>query len=256
MTTLVRVELEKLRTTGLPWALLAVSTALTLALALLRAIRSSGGNASSRLAGGPLSTAHGLADVLASPTYAMILAMALGTAATAGEFRHGTATVTYLAVPARTRVLAAKCCAALPAGALFGIAASAANTAVGLAFVAAHGYHLAVPAVTIIRYGVGDAVGCALLAALGVAAGTLIRSQVAAVITVFAWAFLIEGTLGSISGSIVPYLPFQAAASLAGATLPGGSTPLPFAAAAAVTAGAAFLLAAGAARVTLPRDIT
>jgi hypothetical protein len=128
----------------------------------------------------------------------MILAMALGAAATAGEFRHGTATVTYLAVPARTRVLAA----------------------------------------------------------LGVAAGTLIRSQVAAVITVFAWAFLIEGALGALSGSIVPYLPFQAAASLAGATLPGGSTPLPFGVAAAATAGAAFLLAAAAARIALPRDIT
>jgi hypothetical protein len=186
----------------------------------------------------------------------MILAMALGAAATAGEFRHGTATLTYLAVPARTRVLAAKCCAALPAGALFGIAASAVNTAAGLAFVAAHGYHLAVPAATIIRYAAGDAVGCALLAALGVAAGTLIRSQVAAVITVFAWAFLIEGALGALSGSIVPYLPFQAATSLAGATLPGGATPLPFAAAGAVTVGAAFLLAAAAARITLPRDIT
>jgi ABC-2 type transport system ATP-binding protein len=52
MTTLVRVELEKLRTTGLPWALLAASTALTLALVLLRAARSSGGNASARLATG------------------------------------------------------------------------------------------------------------------------------------------------------------------------------------------------------------
>jgi ABC-2 type transport system permease protein len=256
MTTLVRAELEKLRTIGLPWALLATSTALTLALALLRAVRSSSGNLNARLAAGPLSTAHGLTDVLASPTYAMILAMALGAAATAGEFRHGTATVTYLAVPARTRVLTAKCCAALPVGALFGIAASAASTAVGLAFVAAHGYPLAVPAATIIRYAAGDAVGCALLAAFGAAAGTLIRSQVAAVITVFAWAFLIEGALGALSGSIVPYLPFQAAISLAGATLPGGSTPLPFVAAAAITAGAAFLLAAAAARITLPRDIT
>ncbi len=64
--------------------------------------------------------------------------------------------------------------------------------------------------------------------------------------------FLAEG---AISGSIVPYLPFQATASLAGTTLPGGSPPLPFAAA-AVTAGAVFLLAAAAARVTLPRDIT
>ena len=66
----------------------------------------------------------------------------------------------------------------------------------------------------------------------------------------FAWACLIEGALGALSGSIVPYLPFQAATSLAGATLPGGATPLPFA------AGAAFLLAAAAARITLPRDIT
>jgi ABC-2 type transport system permease protein len=255
MTTLVRVELEKLRTVGLPWALLATSTAFTLALALLRAIRSSGQSANARLATGPLSTVRGLTEVLASPTYAMILAMTLGAAATAGEFRHGTATITYLAIPARTRVLIAKCCAALLAGALFGIAASAANTAVGLAFVAAHGYHLAVPAATIIRYAAGDAVGCALLAALGVAAGTLIRSQVAAVITVFAWAFLIEGSIGALSGSITAYLPFQAASSLAGAALPDGGTPLPFAAAAAVTA-AAFLLAAALARTTLARDIT
>jgi ABC-2 type transport system ATP-binding protein len=80
------------------------------------------------------------------------------------------------------------------------------------------------------------------------------RAASLSIITVFAWAFLIEGALGALSGSIVPYLPFQAAASLAGATLPGGATPLPFAA--AVTAGAAFLLAAAAARVTLPRDIT
>jgi ABC-2 type transport system permease protein len=256
MITLVRVELAKLRTTGLARALLAVSTALTLALALLRALRSSGGSVNSRLAAGPLFTAHGLTSVLASPAYAMILAMALGAAATAGEFRHGTATITYLAVPARTRVLTAKCCAALPAGALFGIAASAANTAVGLAFVAAHRYHLALPAATIVRYATGDAVGCALLAALGVAAGTLIRSQVAAVITVFAWAFLIEGALGALSGSLVPYLPFQAATSLAGATLPDSGTPLPFAAAAAVVAAAAAVIAAAAARITLPRDIT
>jgi hypothetical protein len=39
-------------------------------------------------------------------------------------------------------------------------------------------------------------------------------------------------------------------------TLPGGSMPLPFGAATAVTAGAAFLLAAAASRITLPRDIT
>jgi hypothetical protein len=52
MATLVRAGLEKLRTTGMPWVLLAASTALTLALALLRAIRSPGGSLNPRLAAG------------------------------------------------------------------------------------------------------------------------------------------------------------------------------------------------------------
>jgi hypothetical protein len=256
MARLIRVELFKLRSTGPPWALLAASTILTLALAVLRVSRSAGHAANARLAAAPLTTAHGLTDVLASPDYAMVLAMVLGAIAATSEFRHGTATWTYLAVPARARVLAAKCGAALPAGALVGIAASAANTAVALAYVAAHGYHLALPAATIIRYAAGDTIGCALLAALGVTAGTLIRSQVAVIITVFAWAFLIEGALAALSGSIAAYLPYQAATSLAGAALVSGTKPLPFAAAAAVIAGAAVIVAAVATRTTLPRDIS
>lgn len=254
MARLTRVELTKLRSTGLPWVLLAASTALTLLLAILRATRSgTGGNA--RLAAGPLNTARGLSAALASPDYALILAMVLGAVIASGEFRHRTATWTYLAAPARARVLTAKCAAALAAGALFGLAASVANTAVGLSFVAAHGYHLALGPETIIRYAAGDTLACALVTALGVGAGTLIRSQIAAVITVFAWSFLIEGILGALTASVAAYLPYQAAISLAGAPLTGGGTPLPFAAAAAVIAAAALVLAAAAARITLPKDI-
>jgi ABC-2 type transport system permease protein len=254
MARLTRVELAKLRSTGLPWVLLAASTALTLLVAILRATRS-GTSGNARLAAGPLNTAHGLSAVLASPDYALILAMVLGAVIASGEFRYRTATWTYLAVPARARVLTAKCAAALAAGGLFGLAASASNTAIGLSFVAARGYNLALGAATIIRYAAGETLGCGLLAALGVATGTLIRSQVAAVITVFAWSFLIEGILGALTASAAAYLPYQAAISLAGAPLTGGGTPLPFAAAAAVIAAAAVVAAAAAARITLPKDI-
>jgi len=57
----------------------------------------------------------GLRDALASTGFALIAAAVLGTVITAGEFRHKTATGTYLDQPGRTRVLAAKALAAAAA---------------------------------------------------------------------------------------------------------------------------------------------
>jgi hypothetical protein len=71
MATLVRVEVEKLRTAGLPRALLAVSTALTLAFALLRGHQVLRRQCRCPPGAGPLSNAHGLTDGLATSTYAM-----------------------------------------------------------------------------------------------------------------------------------------------------------------------------------------
>ena len=62
--------------------------------------------------------------------WGLLLGAVLGVTITSGEFRHQTATLTYLATPNRTRVLAAKMVAAAAAGAVFGLA-------VVLAFVAA-----------------------------------------------------------------------------------------------------------------------
>ena len=48
----------------------------------------------------------------------------LGVTISSGEFRHQTATLTYLATPNRTRVLAAKAVAAAAGGAVFGLVAT------------------------------------------------------------------------------------------------------------------------------------
>jgi ABC-2 type transport system permease protein len=156
----------------------------------------------------------------------------LGVTISSGEFRHHTATLTYLAAPSRARVLAAKAAAG-------GIAAAVCLS------------HLA---------------GAALLGVIGVVVGSLIRSQLATVVGVFAWTIIIESLIGGLFGSVRPYLPYTAATALAGTPLGSASfgpsrgvsgvAPLPFAAATALLAAIAIGLALIAARTTIRRDVS
>jgi ABC-2 type transport system permease protein len=230
MIRLIRVELLKLRTTRLTYGLLATAAALTGVFAVIEAARAGGVTVSS------------------------------------GEFRHSTATLTYLATPHRGRVLTAKVVAGACAGAVFGLAGYVMALGTGLIFVAARGDHVAVGDATLARYAVGHIVGTALLAAIGVGLGSLIRSQLAGVIAVFAWTIVIESIIGGLFTSIRPYLPYTAASTLSGTT-PGGSAfgpahgvsgpvALPFAAATALLAALAIVFAVVAARTTVGRDVT
>ena len=69
----------------------------------------------------------------------MILAAVLGLVVASGEFRHASATLTYLATPDRKRVLLAKLLAAAVIGAIFGLVAAAVSPSLGLAFTAGRG---------------------------------------------------------------------------------------------------------------------
>ena len=255
MTRLIQMELLKLRSTRLGYGLLATAAGLTTLFAVLNATR-----------GAAIDTADGLNKEFLTGVWAMLLAAVLGATVASGEFRHATATLTYLATPDRNRVLAAKAVAAGCAGAVFGLAGSFIATGTGLAFVAGHGYHLALGAATIARYVAGYAVGGALLAAAGCGLGSLIRSQLAAVIGVFVWTIVIESLLGGLFTSLRPYLPYTAATTMAGARLGfssfgpahgvAGGTPLPFAAAAGLVAAVAAVLSLAAARTTVQKDIS
>jgi ABC-2 type transport system permease protein len=260
MITLTRIELFKLRTVRLSYGLLAAAAGLSAAFAVLGAVRSGSG------AAGPLSTGAGLTAVLTTPTgIAILIAGVLGVTVTSGEFRHHTVTGTYLATPARTRVMTAKVAAAALAGAACGLVAAAVTTGIGLGFAAARGGHLALGGGTIARYGLGAVLGACLFAALGAGLGSLVRSQFGAVAGLLVWAVVAEPVIGALFTSARPYLPFVAATTLAGirpgaAGFGGGllasGDPLPFAAAAALVAGVTALIMAVAAGTTVPRDIT
>jgi ABC-2 type transport system permease protein len=261
MTPLIRAEWLKLRSTRLSYGLLATAAGLTALFSVLEASRAGNGKFVA-----PLYTTSGLTSVITGGVWALLLAAVLGVTVASGEFRHKTATATYLAAPHRSRVLGAKAVAAALGGAVFGLVGYAIALAAGLGFVAGHGYHVAISDGTLARYGAGHLVAGALLAVIGVGIGSLVRSQLAGVIGVFVWAIVIESLLGGLFTSVRPYLPYTAATTLSGSALGGsafgpahgltGGSPLPFAAATALLAGLAAVLAVLAARTTVRRDVT
>jgi ABC-2 type transport system permease protein len=262
MITLVRTELLKLRTMRMTWGLLAAAAALSAMFALLENNR-----AGSTGSGVPsISTANGMRTVTTVTGIAMLLAAVLGTIAANGEFRHSSATLTYLATPQRGRVLLAKTAAAGSLGLLFGLVAGVVATGIGLIFIQAHGDRVPLGTSTLVGHVVGAAVASALLAAVGVAVGTLVRSQLSTVIGVFLWAIVLESIIGGVYTGVRPYLPYTAATSMAGVTLGNaafgpahgvqGGGPLPFVGAAALIVVIAACIAFVAARTTLQRDIT
>ena len=135
MNRLIRTELLKLRTMRTTYGLALLVVAHTALFAALEATR-----AGSKVA--PISTAQGLATVSTATGVTMILAAILGVLLSSGEYRHTSASLTYLATPRRGRVLAAKAAAAALVGFLYGILAGLVATGTALVFIAAHNDHV------------------------------------------------------------------------------------------------------------------
>ncbi len=262
MTRLIRAELLKLRTARVSYGLLVTSVVLTAIFATLEAARA--GNGSSGVA--PISSASGLATVTTVTGFSMLMAAVLGVIVASGEFRHNTATFTYLATPGRSKVLMAKAAVAAVGGAAFGLVSSIVATTVGLAFVAGQGSHVSLGTGTLIGHGAGAVLAAALLGSVGVGIGSLVRSQLAGVIGIFVWGVVVESVVGGLFTSVRPYLPYTAATTLAGAQVGGaafgpahdlsGGGPLPFVGAALLLAGVSAAVALVAARTTVLSDIT
>jgi ABC-type transport system involved in multi-copper enzyme maturation permease subunit len=178
-----------------------------------------------------------------------VFAVVLGIRSITDEFRYGTVVVTVLGQQRRGRLLVAKAAVAAVAAAVVSAASVALMTGLALLLSAkAHGGLQ----VTVGDVGamVGLVLGAAVWAVLGVAVGTLVRQQVAAVVGGVVWVLVVENLGGGLLGAAASYLPGQAVQAMA--QLPGGlSTP----AAAAVLAGYAALLGTAARMSLVHRDV-
>lgn len=169
----------------------------------------------------PLTTAEGQRTLLAVGAGGAPLVAVLGAIGITGEFRHRTATATFLATPSRGQVVVAKLIAYAVTGAGYALACTAVTLAIALPWLAAKHIHLVVGGGALVGTVTGVTLALAIFGPIGVGVGALLREQVSAVLALLLYLLLVERILtsiGALNGWTL-YLPGQAQEALIGSTL-------------------------------------
>jgi len=194
MTALLRSELIKLRTTRTFAALAGVAVAISLLITLLTA-----------LLGEPTKQSV-LTDVYTSDVSSLFILL-LAIVGISGEWRHRTITSSLLAAPHRIRFLAAKTLAFGAAGVLLSLAISVTTAAVATAILSSRDLPLPEAGEVLALFG-RNAIVAALLGALGVGIGALVRNQPTAIVAVLLLSFAIEPAVISVLPEAGKFGPF------------------------------------------------
>jgi ABC-type transport system involved in multi-copper enzyme maturation permease subunit len=198
MIPAIRAEFLKLTTTRLWWILgLILIGYVAFTAALIAGLFGALGDQLAAQPDAPQLPPESLPPIVYSSTTAVgyVFPLILGTLAVTSEVRYQTLTPTFLAVPRRGRVLAAKLVVLAVTGAISG----------GLGLVASMGAGAPILAATGNDPGIGDPntwllagrviLAMALWAVIGVGVGSLIQNQIAAIIVVLAFTQFVEPLL-------------------------------------------------------------
>jgi ABC-2 type transport system permease protein len=218
MSRLVAGEFGKLFTTRLWLWLLLASMAITALYACLDIAFSDDPDTLTL----PLSTAQGQQTLFAvAAGAAKPLAAVLAAIGLTGEFRHKTATATFLATPHRGRVVVAKLVTYGLVGAGYGLACTAVVVAIALPWVSAKGSHVSLAGNGLPATMTGGVVVVAVYAMIGVGLGALLREQVATVAGLLIYLYVVEPVVTRIPAlsDWTIYLPGPAGSALTGITL-------------------------------------
>jgi ABC-2 type transport system permease protein len=197
VSPLLRAELLKLRTTRTFAALVGATLALSLLVVVLT---------------GVLSDHISPQDArdLFTADFTGLFIMLLGVIGMAGEWRHRTITGTVLAAPDRLRLLAAKMLAYAAAGVVLSLIVTATIMVVGTIILSARGFDTVAPA-DLLDVLWRNLLVAALVGALGVGIGGLVRNQVVAIIAVLILGFVIEPALFGLAPDVARFAPTQGA---------------------------------------------
>jgi ABC-2 type transport system permease protein len=148
-----------------------------------------------------------------------ILALIMGIIGITQEYRHRTATPTFLTTPRRGRVVAAKLLAYLLAGVPFALVVCVVTVLVVEVYAGARG---AAPSLDSdnLQVLLGAALSIVLYAVIGVGVGALFRNQVGAIVGSLVYLFIIENIVGGISAisGVYKWLPGGATSALTATT--------------------------------------
>ena len=253
MARLVTAELRKLFTTRLWLWLLLGSVALTALFASLAILF---GDAPDNPTP-PLSTPAGQRTLFsvahggAGPLVAVLAAIGV-----TSEFRHRTATATFLATPHRGRVLVAKLVAYGLAGLGYALICIAVTAAIAIPWLTAKDIVVTLTGNGIPATLAGTAAAVALFGLLGVGLGALLRDQTATVVALLIYLFVVEPVITRIPAlnSWARYLPGAAADALTQVAQANQSFLEP-SLGGLVLAGYAAVLAIAGTLVTVRRDV-
>ena len=207
MISQIRAELLKIRSTRTTIGLLLGMMALILLFTLLDALLSH----PSALIG-----EENQRQLLSVDSIAGVFSALAGILLVTSEYRFGTIRPTILFNPARSHVLTAKVVAGVLAGLAFGILGEVIGWVISYAVLDARGITIVLSSSDILLLAFGGLVSVALWGAIGVALGTIIHSQVGAVITLLAWGFVVDTLLFGLAPSVGRFMPPRASDALAG----------------------------------------
>jgi hypothetical protein len=152
----------------------------------------------------------------------LVMLLVLGVLIATTEFRHGTASSTFLVSPRRYPVLVGKLGVALLVGLLAGGLYVAVNGGLALPLFSGRGGEL--PATSdLVEVYAGIVVSYALICAFGLGVGAIVRNQVGAIIAAIAFFFILSPLPELLPGSYGDYFPAQAIGSLHGSSEGDGS---------------------------------
>ena len=244
MTTLIRTELLRLRTTRSTWVLLALGLVLTLGW-MAAVLGNIGGIGTAARGSDQLR-----ADLMGASSIGLFPVLLLGVVAVTGEFHHHTVTPTFLVTPHRWRVLAAKAVACALTGPLVLVVFLVATWTVGVVTDAIN------PTMdtTLLAMTGRSMLVAACWALLGVGVGAAVRNQTVAVLVPLVWFLLIEMLIPAYGlNMLIPWSPGGATIALAGGRFAGA---LPAWAALLVLVGYGLALLVPGGRAIARRDIS
>jgi len=223
-----RSELTKQFTTA-TWWILAIVLVLYVGFTTALLGLTFGGVASGRLPGatGPAVPIDGLATLVYSTATSVgyVFPLLIGTLMVTTEFRHKTLTATFLAVPRRGRVLAAKFVVGVLLGLLYGVVGIVAAVGAGAGSLAAFGVDTELGSADTWTLIARMLLAYVLWVLVGIGVGTALRNQVAAIVVVLAVTLFVEPIVRTVAGfvdgvgDVVRWLPSAAGDALVGDTI-------------------------------------
>ena len=199
MSALLKAELLKLRTTRTFFALIGSGLALSLVLLTLNTL---------------LSDEFTEEQVRAAfaGDFTGLFILLLGAMGMAGEWRHRTITSTVLAAPDRMKLIAAKAISYGIAGVVVSFVVTASLMLVGTIILSSRDL-VTLDFATLVDIMWRNLIVAAYFGVIGVAVGAIVRQQVAAIVGLLLFPFMVELPLFGFVPDVAPYAPINGAPS-------------------------------------------